>query len=171
MIKINWLNLFCGFRLICYNKCRAWFTPSSQEHETLYLNYHRTMNIGKWMSVVVKVKSGMKYSTTDGINKLIRNASLKIPTKTKFLPHCQSIDWVRESSSNVRILNSNVKIVAKHHKPDILSNYLWAKNFFGVQTQVTIIRPFDLKFRNCFFLYLVCDSLEVDGFVRKRMHR
>lgn len=76
---------------------------------------------------------------------------------------------------NVRTLKSNVKIVA-----NIAESFLFCCVFFlcvlnrsrpellGVQTQVTIIRPFDLKFLNCFRFLLLRSSFMV---VRKGTHK
>lgn len=87
-------------------------------------------------------------------------------------------------SSNVRTLKSNVKIADSANSKDtwsLLTIGLRAE-YVGVQTQVTIIRPFDLKFLNCFsvrsgiFFYYSCahslDGIVYDGwrFVRKRTH-
>lgn len=55
-------------------------------------------------------------------------------------------------SSNVRTLKSNVKIADSANSKDtwsLLTIGLRAE-YVGVQTQVTIIRPFDLKFLNFF---------------------
>lgn len=114
---------------------------------------------------------------TNGINKLQLNWLKIIPNLGP-----SSLSWFlritteffNELTTNVRTLKSNVKIaVTTTDMHPFTACTVSGAEFLGVQTQMTIIRPFDLKFLNCFsvqfssvwffcvlFLFCLCAQLQ-----------